>query len=499
MSMTTYCTRTIVLGLLGTMMLAPGIASAQFVPVLDQAVVSALQTSNTTLGRINTELSRFHSDFNRFSSNFDRYADNFNRSINTDTDSVRNLIAGGNPQGRAIEQCNRTTFFAQAYTEGAWASSSDASGIPREIETTVNNSASLRCLLQELVEWQKLDLSIQLHAMLKTYIADAQSKQLNNQLMNKISAASLNWGKAGNQVTNNGVVTSEAVYLTNPTASTLNINQRQLDHFTAQASADPASASAVGSLAICQPWRLDATADAVRNSQPLVSDPFSSTETATGCQLPNSGNDFGAFSESFNDPTGGGITTFMNTLANPANSPLGASSVAAQQARDRILRQEEATKAKFSNSGSRPVTECSGLPEDPYCLDQQYGTDVTPAFQTAAKIEHAAAQGDRQVEAGNTLDGTAGASAEQQSVALNTAPGGLLAYDETPLATSQTAVTQLVREFYDVIDIGYYGIQEDTIKWAQSTMLMIYDEMKFDPVQPQVVVTQGTAPVDTGY
>jgi hypothetical protein len=488
---------------IGTMLtmsiVIPTTASAQFVPVIDQGVISALQTSNASLNRINQELSRFHSNFNRFSSNFDRYADNFNRSINSDTDSVRNLIAAGNPQGRAIEQCNRTTFIAQAYTEGPWASSSASSGIPSEIETTVNNSASLRCLLQDLVEWQKLDLSIQLHAMLKTYIADAQSKQLNNQLMNKVSAASLNWAKAGNQVTNNGVVTNEAVYLTNPSASADNIKQRQLDHFTAQASADPASASAVGSLALCQPWRLDATADAVRNSQPLVSDPFSSTQTATGCQLPSGGTEFGAFSESFNDPAGGGITTFISALSNPANSPLGASSVAAQQARDRILRQEETTRAKFANSGARPVTECSGLPQDPYCLDQQYGTDVTPAFQTGAKVEHAAGQGDRQVEAGNTLDGTAGISAEQQSIALNTAPGGLLGYDETPLATSQTAVTQLVREFYDVIDIGYYGIQEDTIKWAQSTMLMIYDEMKFDPVQPQVVVTQGQAPVDTGY
>jgi hypothetical protein len=54
-----------------------------------------------------------------------------------------------------------------------------------------------------------------------------------------------------------------------------------------------------------------------------------------------------------------------------------------------------------------------------------------------------------------------------------------------------------VHEFFNVIEIGYFGIQENTIDWAQGTMLMIYDEMKFDNKKPNVVVSTQTAPDTT--
>jgi hypothetical protein len=64
-------------------------------------------------------------------------------------------------------------------------------------------------------------------------------------------------------------------------------------------------------------------------------------------------------------------------------------------------------------------------------------------------------------------------------------------------------VNNLVQEFYDAIQYGYFGINLDTTKWAQGTMLMIYDEMKFSQDLSTggggTVVTNGTAPVDTGY
>lgn len=469
-------------------LLFPVVTHAQYVPVRDDQLIT---------------------DFGTFSTNFNNFATNFNRSINTDTDSLRNIIAGGNPQGRAIEECAtelvsvKATEVARPYATGPWASSSAATGstIPTSLDPTVNLSASLRCLLQEVVEWQKLGLSIQIHSMLKTYIADAQTKQLNNQLMNKISAASLNWGKAGNTVTNNGFVTSEPVYVTNISQSSYNIQGRQLDHFIAQSASDPAAPGPVGSMGNCDPWRIETAANVAQNNQKAVQDPISLSGVYTACPLPSSGNDYAGFSESFNDPIGspdGGYASWIMTLNNPGASPLGAVTANDAEAAGRLVRQAEVTEAKLRNPGTRPVTECSGLANDPYCLDTQ-ATDATPAFQSGAKITHAAGAGDRMVESGNTLDGTAASSSEQESIALNTAPGGMLGYDETPLALSQTAVVKLVEEFYDTIEFGYYATKENTQDWAQATMLMIYDEMKFDPTTPQVVVTDGQAAEDTDY
>jgi len=452
--------------------------------------------------------------FSTYSTNFDKYATNFDKSINTNTDSLRELISGGDPGGIAKTDCakadNALKAFAYTSPDQAWATaaSSSSGALPYKIPSgggyvKINSSGSLRCLLQEIVEWQKLGLSLQIHALLKTYIADAQTKQLNNQLMNKIAAANLNWAKAGNQVDNNGVLSSEPVYNTNRSQSEYNVKNRQLDNITDQAAADPASGNPVGSLGICQPWRLDTTADMVRNNRANVEDPSNSLDRqGTSCNLSSyiNPNDYSKFSESFNDPASaqGGMVTFLSTLSNPGNSPLGAATAADAAAQGRIDRQQESTRLEAANSGYKPTKECSGDPSDPYCLDQQNSIATTPSAQNERNVGDVAQQGNQQVQSGNTLDSTAGSTTEQQSTTLNT-QSGLLGYDETGLATSKTVVNKLVQEFYDVINIGYFGLKDDTFDWAQATMLMIYDEMKFNDTNTNVVVTAGTAPVDTNY
>jgi hypothetical protein len=366
----------------------------------------------------------------------------------------------------------------------------------------INTSGSLRCLLEEVVEWQKLGLSVQIHQLLKQYIADAQTKQLNNQLMNQVAAANLDWAKAGNQVNNNGVLSNEAVYNTNISQSRYNKNTRQLEHITDQAAADPASGNPVGSLGICEPWRLDTTADMVRNNRTGVEDPVSYTEESTECKLDTviNPNDYSKFSDNFNDPANkqGGFLTYMNTISNPEDTPLGAATRADQAASGRIARQGQTTDAENANTGFTPTKVCSGLPDDPYCLDQQNSTAISPGGQNQQAVTDMAKQGDIQVQNGNTLDAKGGPDAENQSTILNT-QSGVYGYDATPLQTSQTVVNQLVQEFYDAIEYGYFGISVDTTEWAQGTMLMIYDEMKFDAGSTNVQVTNDTATFDTGY
>jgi hypothetical protein len=354
----------------------------------------------------------------------------------------------------------------------------------------------------DIAEYQKLGISVQIHSLLKTYIADAQTKQLNNQLMNKIASANLDWAKAGNQVNDNGVLSNEPVYNVNPSQSNYNINARQLEHITDQAAADPASGNPVGSLGICEPWRLDTAADMVRNNRTGVEDPFNYTEQATGCKLDAviDPNDYSKFSESFNDPANkqGGMLTFMNTIQNPEDTPLGAATAADQAASDRIKRQEEITMQKNSTTGFRPTSACSEDPEDPYCLDQQYSTDISPSGQNQQTVQDMAKEGNNQIQAGNTLDAHGGPEAELQSTDLNT-KSGVYGYDSTPLATSKTAVNVLVKEFYDAINYGYFGVHQDTTEWAQATMFMIYNELKFDDQGTNKIYTEGQNPVDSGY
>lgn len=475
-----------------------------------------------------------NTNFEEYINKFDQYAQNFDQSINTNTDSLKNIITGSDPGGEAKIRCAQIDSYykANSYTNGAWASSSaelgytnlpftvpdegiNTPGTPASAKVQINGSASLRCLLQEIVEWQKLGLSLQIHALLKSYISDAQTKQLNNQLLNQIAAANLNWAKAGNEVDNNGIISSEPVYSTNRSQSEYNVKGRQLDHIADQASADPTAGNPVGSLGICQPWRLDTASNLVNNSQAQVIDPSNGIDSkGTSCELNGvlDPNDYSKYTESFNNPASphGGVAAFVSILSNPGNSPLGASTAADAAALGRLKRQQESTRLENASSGFRPTKQCSGDPSDPYCLDEQNSIAVTPAGQNQANVTEVAQQGNRQVHDGNTLDATAGSSTEQQSTTLNTQTG-LLGYDETGLATSKTAVNKLVQEFYDVIRVGYFGLDTNpsltavgsetpTAQWAQATMLMIYDEMKFNADNPQVVVTQSvTQPLDTQY
>lgn len=458
---------------------------------------------------------------------FDAYVRRFNETFGTavpngTTDSLRDLITGSDPGGLAKAPCvaGDNVWDAFDYTDGNWAAAvaSSSGGIPHTIpeggpeggpapeKVQINYSASLRCLLQEIVEWQKLGLSVQIHTLLKTYIADAQAKQLNNQLRNRIAAANLDWGKSGNVVDNNGVLSNTAVYNLNSTVNISNKNSRQLDHIADQGAADPAAGSPIGSLEICEPWRLDTTASIVRNNR--TDDPINFTKEVTGCTLSSTINpmDWDRFSDNFNDTANieGGLATFDAILLGNANSPLDAASTANLAAYGRIARQEEATMAESQATGFESTKECSGLPDDPHCLDTR-STAVSPGGQNYETITTNALQGDEQVANNTMLDGNAATSSELQSLQLNT-QGGAYGYDATPLQTSQTSVNELIQEFYDIIEYGYFGIDSNpslngaqTTRWAQATMLMIYDEMKFTENSTEVIVTEGTTDNPTGY
>lgn len=452
------------------------------------------------------------------------------------TDSLRDLISGSNPDynamgGPCISGDNlgggilydeelggggQTREAAFAYEVGPWrdavtATAGDDEPLPAGVPdgateggpyVQVNVSQSLRCLLRDIGEFQRLNVTVQIHSLLKTYIADAQTKQLNNQLLNYIAATNIDWAKAGNEVNNNGVLSNSPVYNVNPSQDKYNKNTRQLEHIADQAAADPTTGNPVGSLGICEPWRLDTTASMVRNNRTGVEDPLNYTQEATGCKLDGviAPVDYSKFSDNFNDPASlqGGMLTFMNTINNPEDTPLGAATLADQAARGRIERQTQATEEDKGSTGFLPTSVCSGDPGDPYCLDQQFSTDVNPGDQNSQVVRDMASQGDQQIRDADSLDGKAGKATEAQSMTINTQTG-VYGYDTHGIHMQHTVVNELVKEFYDTIEYGYYGVHESTQDWAQGAMLMIYDEMKFDDETTETIVTDGTADEPTGY
>ena len=58
-------------------------------------------------------------------------------------------------------------------------------------DAEINASNSLRCLLQEMVEWKKLDLNMQMHTMIKDHFSNAQTYMLNQQLFIKTEVSPL--------------------------------------------------------------------------------------------------------------------------------------------------------------------------------------------------------------------------------------------------------------------------------------------------------------------
>ena len=450
-------------------------------------------------------------------------------SPNGNTDTIRDLISGSDPKGLAKPDCVKgdnlegQPYPAFAYNVGPWmdahtdsvaagGSSIIPDGIPKGAGAghgpyvQINYSHSLRCLLMEQVEWQKLALSLQIHALLKTYIADAQTTQLTKQLKNRLVATNLTFAKAGNQVSNGGVQSTAPVFVTGYNQNIFNVNGRQLEQIADQAAADPLTPGPQGSLGVCQPWRIDTAANMVRNNRSNVEDPYKYTDTQTKCTLTNSfanETDFSSFSNNFNNPVSidGGRSTFDYMMNNLQDTPLGSQTSLDFAADERIQKQIESTKAEAANSGFLPTKQCSGDPADPHCLDDQYSIAINPGGQNASNISDLTnKQNDEIVSSALDAQGAGGVATSSTDINTNT---GLVGANTLPLETSPTAVNQLIQEFYDAIRIGYFGIHQNTTEWAQATMLSIYDEMKFNPdltVNPAAtVVTDGQAAVPTGY
>lgn len=469
-------------------LLLPQFASAQaFVPVKDIQLNPAFAT---------------------FSSNFNTYASQMNQALTSAPDSLRDIIAGPNPQGVAAQPCftENAEDFAFAYTDGPWqaahASSTAAGGtiIPDAIpaagvKVQVNGSHSIRCLLEELNVYQKTSLYVQFQSLLKKYIADAQQKQLSNQLMNQINSANLNWAKGGVQINNGGVMQSESVYITNTNDSTYNRNDRTLTHIVNQAAAAPGDP--INSLELCDP--LGVATQVANSVRSRAEDTFNYTTSLTQCSLDiPSGpfanrNDLEGYMDDPNTAAGPGSIYMLGYSVNsPQDMPITSVSMVQDLASSRIDQSEKVFRDELQGSGFQNTTKCSGNPDDPFCLPN-LATNVSPSDQNRQTVVSAIESGKKQIEDSFTLDTGAATSAEILSTEANTQPDGVLGYNPTDLQNSQNVTNRFIQELYDSIMYAYFDLNGPQEEWASAALLSIYDEMAFDDTNPNVYVPDAGA------
>lgn len=484
----------------------PAVALAQggpFVPVVDI--------------RLNPKFDRYLRMFETFQADFD---DTFGDATpDGTTDSLRDLISGSDPQGIAAEECatRGTIDEVVSWEDGPWEwalASTSAAGnagdlyAPHELEgLQVNKSASLRCLLQELVEWEKLGLNLQIHALLKQYISDAQTKQLGNQLRDEITAANLNWAKRGIEVNNAGVVTTQPVYITNVNRYVLDRTGREVEDVTDRVAASPTDPE--GSYNMCEDLKMRTAQSVASNMRDNAQDPFDTAKSRLECSADKPG--IGIVGNQTDmrylhtDPGATQGPGVLETLQNMYQQPQNWDASAAGLARDQAGRQVRSATYDFEKQltpGVLGTEECSGVQGDPRCVTANRTITSPSGARNADTISRMSGQGTRQIEEGDTLSQHAtGEAPEDQDNLIST--GGLLNYDTQPLAEQETAVNMLVKEFNNVIDFAYFDTSYDpahnggnepgddsqeipfhTREWGIATMLMIYDEMRFDQANP---------------
>jgi hypothetical protein len=443
-------------------------------------------------------------------------------------DSLRNIIAGPQPGGVAIEECqigNSVDVVGAAifgYEEGPWVHAYAAAqnlglDLPDPGQGGGGSSAyfqanppqeiisnSLRCLLEQQVEFQKLQLNLQIHDMLREYIADAQNYLLTKQLSAHIAAANTEYIKTGQETCTtdqlgNEVCTHRSLGNSDEEDAVRERTGNQVQNVVDRITNDDTNPQ--GNYGMCAPNKLFVARTVLQNQRGNIEDSAGYVRESTNCISdtvsggPNA--PFNAQGDADAFFGGGGMQTDLpngseialwDAINNPSMSPLGSLSQMDNFVDEQAAQEKASQEKKIAQgNGYLPDEQCSATPEDPRCIER---TTVSQGNLTAEFTQKYSAQGDTAIMNSNSLDQQVGPQSQQQSSRV--VQGGFENYETQAL--QQTDVTDpyraLVTEFHDVINFGYWGTNQGTNNWADATMLMIYDTMA-DRELPEVAMPTG--------
>ena len=455
---------------------------------------------------LNTQFYEFHEDFDDYTENFNDYRHNFYdyweymlHMIETDEDSLKNLIAGEDPGNIAMEECGRVEIPYDEYGiyyEIGLAHTLDPDTLPTnevverigeflainpdQTDVTVNDSASLRCLLQELVEWRKLNLNLTIHTMMKNFITDAQAFLFTKQMQTYIVAGLIDWSEIGTvlQLSDTDTVNTSA-YTANKEAQINNRVSSIRGGIIANIEGEDGGFTAFD---IYEPFRQSVKNSFTKNTleaQTIDIEMLSSS-------VANTVYDVFPDEQAVIDTLSGDSFSwdrYKNLILSSNNNPLSIQDIIENNLRSQI-KQMEVDQYSTMKNGVLDSTICIDS-EDPWCHIQQI---VTPASINRETLSH-------------TMEAVGG-SALTKTDEQNEKPGedtqefqtqivdveSLRDYDTTDLRMKSPDFNALYVEFFNEIMFGYYDIDPNVVVWGQNSLTSITDELYYQ----MIIMNQGT-------
>jgi len=325
-----------------------------------------------------------------------------------------------------------------------------------EMQSTagINNSTSLNCLLQENIEWQKLQINMQMHSMVKEYFTDAQTYALSQQLLSTLAAATIEWSNKGLEQTT--YVDGVAVTTTGSVYENSSKIAAGRESSIASLMSDQITGGTVSSNDLelnLNPQESKMINESIKSLSPEKNTGFNALkEKVTYTSLP------------------AGSTPSEIYANSVTNSALNVTGILENE----TLKQMEQAAAKekeqwMAYGGYLPQVECRN--DDPFCVDPQI---VTPGNILGQNLYEATQSGNNALRASDELGENTGTSSQELSYQLQ--QKSLADYDVQQLLNNKQTPRELFNEFEFVLT-NYYGVNEGTTAWSRNMLVNTWDDI----------------------
>lgn len=358
--------------------------------------------------------------------------------------------------------------------------------------TMVNDSTSLTCLLQEIVEQNKLDLNLKIHGLLRDYISTAQATQLAQRASGMIAKANLDWAKSG---VKNKIYDEEGNLISEEDFSVLGNDPNAYENSLTQARARTlqqrilAPSGAEDSLQVCGTEKYAVARQLLTNANTQTADPLDALSSQVSCSLTNKTNPAAGLFANESDYqkfiTSGGqagqqdtLDTFRALVLNDQNTGPGLAFALDDAQRSQIDQiRTDATNQYIAGGGILPARQCD--PSDKNC-DPRYSEISTPGRIVGDMISGYVRSPDEKLASAKTQE-----DISSVDTSVNNSPSeqvlqkGLDNVDSDALLPKQEPA-RYIADFLNSIQNGYFDLQSGTTDWASGAMLKIYDNVMLD-------------------
>ena len=321
----------------------------------------------------------------------------------------------------------------------------------------INNSTSLNCLLQELVEWEKLQINMQMHSMIKEYFTDAQTYMLSQQLLGTLAAATIEWSNKELQHT---------FYIDGVATTTKGAIYGDVDNVAMRM----ASSELSGGID-------EITGGAVaKNDLGLA--------LAKQNSIAKNVNDNLREKDSFSE-----LKNLVGNVPSPVgNNPIDAYTYAARTSAltvtdlvqssiaQRMTQAADKQKSQWETYGGYLSDLDCGA--DPFCRNP---TIKTPGNILSKNLSDAIGVGTKALGTADELGETTGTSSQELTYKLQQI--GLRDYQVQQLLSNQQTPQELFNEFEFVLT-DYYGINEGTTHWSRNMLINTWDDIMWGSGAP---------------